>query len=996
MNLQAVLSTSHRWLAFFYICMYFDMALGQMAEVDYSRDIAPIFARHCYQCHGPDAKTRKADLRLDEISQIIDPERSRVLIRPGAVEASPLWQRLLVQDENRMPPPDHGDPLPQAQQLLVKKWIMAGAKVTKHWSFTPPVRPDVPAVKNRRWPLNPIDYFVLKKLDDHGLSPASRANVSTLLRRLALDTTGLPPTLGEMEDFNQSRKDWPQWVEYFLAKESYGEHQAVWWLDAARYADTSGHAADKPRTMWLFRDWVVKAFNSNIPYDEFTIEQLAGDMLESPTEAQLIATGFHRNSMQALGNNPRKEEFRVKGIVDRLETTGKVWLGLTLGCAECHDHKYDPISQKEYYELFAVFNNVPHLGERFDVHGPRINVLSPTVQRLINYNKSELARLKQTPSSTDKFQTNDRAEILSFLHRWSNNPQLIKAFQSPALIIDELSLKGSKAHLIREEETPEISDSFSIGMWVKTKQAEADLVSKYDWKSDRRSYVFGIGGQKDPKSKPGNLYVWLSQNQHPFRGAVLYGSIPVNDDRWHHVAVSYDAGESLRFYVDGELDQKAELTGELVNSIATSPLPLSIGGGFDNSSTPNRFFLKGEIKDLMVFDRPLSGLQLIGLTKTKHREIHDAFAADLLSDELLGYYQQLTESFLDEPTRSIQRHEQAIKKLSTQFVEAQIMDELPEMRETYVHVRGDFENRGERVSPGIPAILGHGRDQPISRLTFARGLFDRQNPLVARVAVNKIWQQYFGKGIVGTADDFGLQGEYPSHPDLLDWLAIEFIESGWNMKHIHRLILNSAVYQQASVRADSRNRIDPENRLLSRASRFRLSAEQIRDIAVQASGRLDPLLGGPSVFPVQPEGVGQYRDTTAGKWVASSEQEQYRRSLYTFWQRMSPYPMSVLFDVPSRERCVVTRFTTNTPLQALALMNDFNMERYAEDIANRVSQASSDVEDRVDLAFRLILSRHPDSKELKAFTSYLTVNKSDSLFQIVQVLLNLDEALTRE
>jgi hypothetical protein len=264
------------------------------------------------------------------------------------------------------------------------------------------------------------------------------------------------------------------------------------------------------------------------------------------------------------------------------------------------------------------------------------------------------------------------------------------------------------------------------------------------------------------------------------------------------------------------------------------------------------------------------------------------------------------------------------------------------------------------------------------------------------VAVNKIWQQYFGQGIVGTADDFGVQGEYPSHPDLLDWLAIEFIESGWNMKHIHRLILNSAVYQQASVRDDLKNRIDPENRLLSRASRFRLSAEQIRDLAVQASGRLDPLIGGPSVFPLQPEGVGQYRDTTAGKWVASSEQEQYRRSLYTFWQRMSPYPMSVLFDVPSRERCVVTRFTTNTPLQALALMNDFNMDRYAGDIANRVSQASSDVEERVDLAFRLILSRHPDSKELKTFISYLTVNEGDSLFQIVQVLLNLDEALTRE
>lgn len=994
MNEQAGLSFTFYLLIF--SCLRLSLVQADEIDIDYSRDIVPIFAKHCYQCHGSDKTTRQANLRLDELRPMVQASEPKVLIRPGSLEASHLWQRITAKDERRMPPPNHAEALTPTEQSLIRDWILTGAKVAKHWAFVPPLRPAIPTVKQKRWIHNPIDSFVLKRLAEHGLSPSPKAEPFTLFRRLALDTTGLPPTLAEMEAFESATRDWEDWVDYFLQKKSYGEHQAVWWLDAARYADTSGHAADKPRTMWLFRDWVINAFNSNLPYDQFTIEQLAGDMLDQPTESQLIATGFHRNSMQALGNNPRKEEFRIKGIVDRLETTGKVWLGLTVGCAECHDHKHDPISQKEYYQLFAVFNNVPHLGERFEVHGPTIKVLPPRVQRLINYNRSQLARWKQTPIETEETRTEDPAEILSKLHLWSHNPQTIKVFQNPALTIDELSLTGSKAYLVGETETPKISDSFSIGMWVKTKQAEADLVSKYDWKSERRSYVFGIGGQKDPASKPGHLYVWLSQNQHPFRGAVLYGSIPVNDDQWHHVAVSYDAGKSLRLYVDGVLDENAELTGEFVDSIAVSPLPLSIGGGFDNSSIPNRFLLEGQIKDLMIFDRPLTGIQLSGLTKRKRQEIQEVFATGLLSDELLRFYKHLTESFLDERTRRIHTHEQALKKLPTQFVEVPVMDELAEPRETYVHIRGNFENRGERVFPGVPAIFSHPNEKLTNRLTFARGLFNRQNPLVARVAVNRIWQQYFGQGIVATATDFGRQGEYPSHPELLDWLAVEFSESGWDMKHIHRLILNSAVYQQTSSANKMSEAVDPENRWLSRASRFRLSAEQIRDIAVHASGHFDDQVGGPSVFPVQPEGVGQYRDATAGTWEASSEQEQYRRSLYTYWQRMSPYPLSVLLDAPSRERCVVKRSRTNTPLQALALMNDFNMERYAEDIADRLVEISPDLEERIDLAFQLILSRHPDRQEVKAFANYLRANNTDSLFQIVQVLLNLDEALTRE
>ena len=970
------------------------IANAQSPQVDYSRDITPILSQHCYACHGPDEKARQANLRLDDLTNVIQPHASKSLIRPGAPEGSHLWQRLIAEPEQRMPPAEHGARLTKQQLTTIHDWISQGAEFSTHWAFRAPRRPPLPDVKNKKWAKNEIDLFILHKLQSVRLHPSEQAFATTLLRRLALDTTGLPPTLEEQSKFHQEERSWKAWVDYYLDQPAFGEHQANDWLDAARYADTTGHAADKPRPMWLFRDWVINAINDNMPYDQFTIEQLAGDMLDEPTVSQLIATGFHRNSMQALGNNPRKEEFRVKGIIDRLETTGKVWLGLTVGCAECHDHKYDPLTQKEYYQLYAIFNNVPHLGERFDVHGPRIQVLPPATQQRIDKLRTQVASLEsklQTPAANVTAQ-----QAIKDLQHWLSDPTRLTALQKPAFQLAELTLDGSKAYLVPMQQTPNLTGSLSIGMWIKTTQTEVDLVSKYDWKSQRRSYVFGIGGQSDPGSKPGTLYAWLSENQHPFRGPIIYGSTAVNDGKWHHIALRFEAGKSIQLYVDGKLDSAAEMTGEMIASIAHSPLPLAIGGGFDNADQPNKFFLDGQIKDLRLFDRPLNGIQLGAITRQQSNELHQAIEQSEFTREVAEYYQQLQESIPDELTKQITSLRTEISRLEKQTLEAQVMAELPTPRETYIHIRGDFENPGPAVEPGIPAVIARTENHQPTRLTFARSLFDKENALVARVAVNRIWQHYFGRGIVATVDDFGLQGEYPSHPGLLDWLAVEFRESGWNVKHIHRLILQSAVYQQASIKNRAAETPDPENRWLSYAPRIRMNAEQIRDLAVFASGKMNQELGGPSVFPEQPEGTGQYRDETAGQWVNSPEPDQYRRSLYTYWQRMSPYPLFILLDAPSRERCTTQRLKTNTPLQALALMNDPHLHRFTEDIARRLSAYSDEPVEQVLLAFQLILSRSPDRQELKRFEAYLATSHPDRLFQFIQILLNLDEALTRE
>ena len=674
--------------------------------IDFNRDIRPILSENCYECHGPGVRTPQANLYLHKPSRAIRDDDSRTSL---------LIQRVEETDpDRRMPPTSTGKRLGARQIELLKKWVDSGASFDRHWAFVPPTRPAVPRPQRASGRGNPIDGFVRNRLASEGLEPAPPADRRTLIRRVSLDVTGLPPSIREVRDFlGDSRQDaFEQLVERLLDSPHYGERMAQDWMDAARYADTTGFAADHPRTMWHYRDWVIKAFNSNMPYDQFTIEQLAGDLLPDATQSQRIATGFHRNSMQALGNNPRKEEFRIKGIVDRLDTTGRVWLGMTIACAECHDHKYDPISQQEYYELFAIFNNIPHYGETFGVHGPR-------------------------------------------------------------LLVD----------------------------------------------------------------------------------------------------------------LDGESLPGIESSGE-----GTDPATLK---------------------------------------------------AKLAAEGLLT---------------------------------AQVMVELAEPRETHILVRGNFEIKGRRVSPAVPEALGTVPEGvKIDRLSFARWLVNGKNSLVARVFVNRLWQQFFGTGLVRTVEDFGNRGEFPSHPELLDWLAVEFVESGWNIRHMVKLIVTSATYQQSSRANERLLAKDFYNRLLARGPRQRLPAEQVRDNMLAISGLLSRRTGGPSVYPVQPSPIGQFRDATAGDWKTSQGEDLYRRGLYTFWQRMYPYPSMALFDAPSRERSCVRRNLSNTPLQALVLLNDPVVFEAARAFGGRIlleSESATDA-DRIEHAYEAALARLPTPEESRMFQAFL-------------------------
>ena len=735
------------------------------SRVDFQRDIQPILAENCLSCHGFDAARRKSGVRFDIREGFQTPSESgKSPVIPKQLSQSELWNRISHSDSTeRMPPPKSGKSLTPNEINSIRQWILQGAETDRHWAFVSPQRPPLPPVNDPDWIANPIDHFVLHQLDAVGVAPSAEAQPHTLMRRLSFDLRGIPPSPSEVANYKKTSQfdAYSRLVDRWMASPHYGERMAQDWLDAARYADTAGHAADVPRTMWLYRDWVIDSINRNQPFDQFTIEQLAGDLIPNATLAQRIATGFHRNSMQALGNNPRKEEFRVKGIVDRLETTGRVWMGVTVGCAECHDHKYDPLSTKEYYQLYAIFNNVPHYGERFKIHGPRIDIYNATDQQQWDQTLTQIAAAEEK------------------LKRNKNNAERLQ-------------------------------------------------------------------------------------------------------------------------------ERIAEL---------------------------------------------------------KH-------------------------------------HQQELK---ARAVTAQVMDELKEPRKTFVHIRGNFENRGDEVFAGTPQFLPPFPDgQPVNRLTFAQWLVAPQNPLTARVIVNRIWAHYFGRGLVATTDDFGVRSAPPSHPQLLDWLAVEFMESGWNTKALHRLIVTSATYRQSSIHRPELRKQDPDNRWLARGPRLRLAAEQLRDSALAVSGLLTEEIGGPSVYPVQPHGVGEYRDATAGKWETSKGAGRHRRSLYTFWQRTSPYPSMLLFDAPSRERSCVRRSTTNTPLQALTLLNDPIYVEMAETLAQRIIQHAPDLDQRIDFAFQTVLSRPPNTVERDRFQNFIQTTSNpteDDLTRwkrLSQVLLNLDETITKE
>ena len=918
-------------------------APGAWAKLEFNRDVRPILSDKCFACHGFDAKTRKAGLRLDTEEGAYSLKDGVQAIKPGALQESEVWHRITHDDEDElMPPPESNKSLTGGEKEVLKRWIEDGAKYQPHWAFVPPKKRAPPVVSGAR---NPIDQFIGARLEEEELSFSPEADRRTLIRRVTLDLTGLPPTPQQLDQFlnDAASGAYERLVDRLMATRDYAERRAQDWLDLARYADTRGFADDKMRQIWPYRDWVVRSLHRNMPFDQFTIEQLAGDMLPNATDEQRIATGFHRNAPQARGNTYPVEEYRLKGVTDRVNTTGKVWLGLTMECAECHDHKFDPISQRDYFSLFAIFNNTEHRGKGHGQGGPTMTYRPPVTDPDPDL-LAERARLK--------------AELISAR----------KKLPAPKALGGEGLLgKWDAPHLESDAGKFCITGDLTITAKIRTKQAVANLVSKYDWPGKQRSYVFGIGGEGDEEGRPGHLFFWASARTDPYQGVAIHGSRAVNDDHDHDVALVFKAGESVRLFVDGIEDVEARVLGAPPRSIAVSNRPLAIGAGYKNSSKPNAHRFGGSLREVRLYDRALELIpESEGIRKLRSalHKIDDKQSAG-----------------------------------SKEIPAVPVMKERRSPRQTFIHQRGSFLSLGDKVSPAAPRVLvSEGERKPGDRLEFARWLVDGKNPLVARVVVNRFWQSYFGQGLVSTSDDFGSQGAPATHPELLDWLATEFVDSGWDMKYLNRLIITSATYRQAARISSTHRERDPNNDLLSRMPRVRLPAEQIRDQALAIGSLLKPFAGGPSVFPPQPDSYWEDRDLP-GKWVASKGDNRYRKSLYTYWRRMALHPTMELLDAPARAVCVSRRNSANLPTQALVTLNAPVFVESAEGLAKRLLGEAPDPKEGLDLAFRLCLGRLPDADEREKFLSFLESHSGPSDLakwqSLSTVLLNLDETITR-
>jgi mono/diheme cytochrome c family protein len=1018
--------------------------------IEFNRDIRPILSDNCFQCHGPDSAQRKADLRLDvEASAMRDVEGVRPIV-PGELDQGELYRRIATaSSEERMPPVDSGKKLSAEQIELIGRWIRGGAQWEKHWAFLPVKRPSPPAVTKADWVQGPIDAFVLARLEAAGLTPADAADRTTLLRRVTLDLTGLPPTTGAIEAYlaDHSPDAYSRVVDRLLASPRYGERMASTWLDAARYADTSGYQTDGIRHMWRWRDWVIEAFNRNLPFDQFTIAQIAGDMLEGATLDDRIATGFNRNHRGNAEGGIIPEEYAVEYVVDRVDTTATVWLGLTMACTRCHDHKFDPITQREFYEFYAFFNNVPERGRAVKVGNSPPMIQAPTRDQLrqLAAIDAELAAANEAYAKlSGEITSGEAAWIASFApstspHNCAPENGLVAHYsfdadqparagvahelqgevsRVPGAICQAAAFSGSVSVSAGNVADFGYFDKFTFSAWIYPERDTGTVLARMTEGADAEGYSVQLDGGK---LQVNLVKRWLDDALR----VETVESLATN--RWQHIAVTYDGSRvaaGVQILVDGRPLEIKVLLDELNQSFATNK-PLVIGGGGPGAG------FQGQIDDVRVYATNLSADDALLLAT--HDTI-DAIVAISSAARTPGQVAKLRHYYLSEhapePIRAARQKIIELAKRRTEFEErfpsTMVMEELPQRRETFILARGQYDKPGEQVAPAVPASLhplpsAAARD----RLSLARWLVDPANPLVARVTVNRFWQMYFGAGLVKTVDDFGAQGDPPSHPQLLDWLASDFVASGWDMKALVRKIVTSATYRQSSkVRATLMER-DPENRLLARGPRLRLSAEAIRDQSLAVGGLLVERTGGPSVHPYQPPGL--WKELTGGGDVAQDHgADLYRRSLYTFWKRTIAPPSMVTFDAAGREACSVRAARTNTPLQALALLNEITFVEAARMLAQRAMlEGGATPAERIALVFRLALARAPSESEravlLSGYERQLAFFKSQpaaaakllavgespadprcdtselaALATVSSLVLNLDEVVTKE
>jgi hypothetical protein len=910
--------------------------------VEFNRDVRPILSDKCFTCHGPDAKTKNIPLRLDqEAAAKADLGGGRRAVVEGDPDASELIRRVTTESKaKRMPPVHTGHSITPKEVEVLRSWISGGAKWEKHWAFLAPKMPALPKVSNAAWVRNPIDAFVMERLEREGLQPSPEAGREALLRRATLDLTGLPPTPAEMDAYlaDSSPKAYERAVDRLLASPRYAERMAYRWLDYARYSDTNGYQFDGERSMWRWRDWVIDAFAKNKPYDRFALEQIAGDMLPNATTEQKIATGFNRNHRGNSEFGIIADEYAVEYVVDRIETTSAVFLGLTMGCMRCHNHKYDPFTQKEFYQVFAYFNNVPENGRAMKYGNSPPMIAAPTEEQ-----QAQARQLDAKIAVLEKWMAARSAETQREMAAWAKTAPAQAAWPI-----------GSGREQDLKKILYDMEDRFSVAARI-TADAVPNGAVWSRMTNTERGRGFGM------YVKQGKLHVHFTSD-YDDDAIRLNAKTALAAGRTYNVLLTYSGSrmaEGIHVYVDGrEVEMEAELDSlyrPLGNAGKAFKEPFRIGEG---GGAANKF--NGKVEDVFVYSRVLTGEEIQAMASPRPSLLY--FLEHGAPAEVREQWARLTK---------LRREREALERT---FPTVMVMAERTQRRPTHLLQRGQYDKPGEVVEPGVPAQLHPlPAGAPNNRLGFAQWLVAPENPLTARVAVNRFWQMMFGVGLVKTVEDFGLQGEWPSHPELLDWLATEFVRSGWDVKGLLKLMLTSATYRQDSSAPPELLQRDPENRLLARGARFRLPAESVRDAALAIAGLLDVRIGGPSVKPYQPDGLWKELTMQDMDYVQAHGRDLYRRSLYTFWKRTVAPPMLANFDAANREACVVRESRTNTPLQALNLMNDVQFVEAARVFGQRMMlEGGATAEERLRYGFRLATGRMPKASELEVLRGSLS------------------------
>ncbi len=993
--------------------------------VDFNFHVKPILSDRCYKCHGPDDNARKADFRLDlEIQAFskLKKEGGHAFV-PGNVGKSVAWQRITSDDsEFKMPPPESNLALSAKEKALITKWIEQGAEWKEHWAFIPPQEPEIPQDFPAGWIANnPIDYFVHAQLKEQGFSPSKEADKEQLIRRLAFDLTGLPPTIQEIDEFllDDAPGAYRALVSRLLTKEAFAERMTMEWLDVARYGDTQGMHADRERYHWPWRDWVIKAFKENMPYDDFITWQLAGDLLPDATREQKLATAFHRNHPVTAEGGAINEEFRQKYVQDRTNTTATAFLGLTLECATCHDHKFDPISQKEYYQMTAFFNNLSEIGmvaEHGRSSGPVLllpdpenerdlvkltNQIDQTIEKL-ELTRSQVAKTKEfiakiknqaiDPPAADgvyPFESVRPEKIdveRSFNRVLHNNPIDKIVDENPKSVAngEPQVVPGRIGNGLRFPEefdlvflkdvgNFEINQPFSAGGWMKTEK-EGELQTIMGTSGDLLSYWRGWDLLLDSMNRPS---VQMT-SYWPHNYMQVTADISISKNHWNHVFFTYDGtgrASGLQLYVNGKRTQITINHDNLYRTIlhewkafyGFQERPVIVGRSGRYWTGENSVFT-GSLDHLKIFHRYLTPLEVaaviqqeIDLNPGKHGS--DNYLGKGDENDYLDHYLNRSHPVFRRLTEELQDLVGKKLRVMESVEEIMVLEDMPEPRKTYILNRGQYNEPTEEVGPGTPPkVLIFGEETPKNRLGLAQWLVDPKNPLTARVTVNRYWQMIFGQGIVQTPHDLGTQGALPTHPELLDWLALRFIESGWDVRELLKTMVTSATYRQSSSASTEHMEKDAKNRFLARGPSHRLPAEMIRDNALAASGLLAQQVGGASVKPYQPEGL--WAEKTGLAYKSSSGDSLYRRSMYTFIRRTTPHPAMIAFDATNRSVCIVKRESTNTPLQALVLLNDPQFVEAARVLAERIQKEGGvELADQASYAFRLVTGRRPTKSE---------------------------------